>query len=46
MEVLEDGELRARAQAGDPGAFGVLFDRHANSVYRYCLMNVASDREP
>jgi DNA-directed RNA polymerase specialized sigma24 family protein len=41
VEVLEDGELWARAQAGDAGAFGVLFDRHANSVYRYCFRRSA-----
>lgn len=41
MEFLEDGELWARAQAGDAGAFGVLFDRHANSVYRYCFRRSA-----
>jgi RNA polymerase sigma-70 factor (ECF subfamily) len=41
MEFLEDGELWARAQAGDGGAFGVLFDRQANSVYRYCFRRSA-----
>lgn len=37
MEPLDDGELWARAQAGDAEAFGSLFDRHATSVYRYCF---------
>jgi RNA polymerase sigma-70 factor, ECF subfamily len=25
--------LRARLRAGDPGAFGTLFDQHAKAVY-------------
>jgi RNA polymerase sigma factor (sigma-70 family) len=37
MEPLDDGELWALARAGDPAAFGSLFDRHADSVYRYCF---------
>jgi RNA polymerase sigma factor (sigma-70 family) len=41
MELLDDGELWKRARAGDTGAFGVLFDRHANSVYRYCFRRTA-----
>lgn len=30
-----DADLWARARVGDPEAFGLLFDRHADSVYRY-----------
>jgi RNA polymerase sigma factor (sigma-70 family) len=36
MEQLSDTELWARAPA-DPEAFGVLFERHARSVYNFCF---------
>ncbi|MCU1673247.1 MAG: polymerase subunit sigma, partial [Frankiales bacterium] len=29
--------LWARARAGDAGAFGELFDRHAKAVYNFCF---------
>jgi RNA polymerase sigma factor (sigma-70 family) len=32
-----DDELWRKAQAGDADAFGVLFDRHADAVFRYCF---------
>ena len=32
-----DSALWARSRAGDTDAFGLLFDRHANLVYNYCL---------
>ena len=34
--------LVQRAQAGDPEAFGLLYDRHVGMVYRYVLYRVAS----
>ncbi len=35
-----DEELWRRAQAGDPAAFADLFDRHADTVYRYALVRL------
>ena len=32
-----DAELLRRAVAGDHAAFGDLFDRHAHSIYNFCL---------
>ena len=32
-----DQSLRARLRAGDPAAFGELFDDHARAVYRYAM---------
>lgn len=34
---MEDGDLWGRAQSGDTAAFGALFDRYADAVYRYCF---------
>lgn len=39
MEPLDD-ELWARARAGEAGAFGLLFERHAKAIYNYCFRNV------
>lgn len=41
MEHLEDGVLWERARAGDAAAFGSLFDRHFDAVYRYCFRRSA-----
>jgi RNA polymerase sigma factor (sigma-70 family) len=37
-----DGELWDRAAGGDPEAFGLLFERHARSVYNHCFRRTAS----
>jgi RNA polymerase sigma factor (sigma-70 family) len=39
-----DGDLWARSRAGDPHAFGVLFERHAKLIYNYCFRRIG-DRE-
>jgi RNA polymerase sigma factor (sigma-70 family) len=36
-----DQTLWARAQAGDATAFAVLYQRHANAVYRFCFWRTA-----
>lgn len=36
-----DTDLWQRAVAGDAAAFGVLFDRHARSVYNHCFRRTA-----
>jgi hypothetical protein len=33
-----DEDLWRKCIAGDADAFGVLFDRHADAVFRYCLV--------
>jgi RNA polymerase sigma factor (sigma-70 family) len=35
--VLDDSTLWARSRAGDHGAFGQLFERHARAIYNYCF---------
>jgi RNA polymerase sigma-70 factor (ECF subfamily) len=37
-----DADLWARSRAGDAGAFGALFDRHARLIYNYCFRRVGS----
>jgi len=37
-----DAELWASSRAGDPDAFGALFDRHAKLIYNYCFRRVGS----
>ncbi|MDQ4490791.1 sigma-70 family RNA polymerase sigma factor [Sinomonas sp. ASV486] len=37
-----DEDLWRKCIAGDAEAFGVLFDRHANAVFRYCLSRCGS----
>ncbi|HJU37031.1 MAG TPA: sigma-70 family RNA polymerase sigma factor [Gaiellaceae bacterium] len=32
-----DADLWARSHAGDRDAFGMLFDRHARTIYNYCF---------
>lgn len=39
-----DADLWARSRAGDAGAFGLLYDRHAKLIYNYCFRRVG-DRE-
>jgi len=41
---LSDGDLWARSRGGDPEAFGLLFERHADLIYNYCFRRVG-DRE-
>ena len=36
----EVADLVARAQAGDPGAFGEIYDRYSETVYRYIYFRV------
>jgi RNA polymerase sigma factor (sigma-70 family) len=42
MAAPSDGELWRRAVAGDGASFGVLFDRHADAVHRYCARRTGS----
>ena len=37
-----DEVLWSKCVSGDPDAFGVLFDRHADAVFRYCLSRCGS----
>ena len=41
MSNLTDAQLWERATAGDSAAFGVLFERHARTVYNYCFRRTA-----
>jgi RNA polymerase sigma-70 factor, ECF subfamily len=41
-DELSDVELWNRAVAGDREGFGVLFERHARSVYNHCFRRTAS----
>ena len=41
MVDLTDAQLWQRATAGDSAAFGVLFERHARTVYNYCFRRTA-----
>ena len=38
----DDSVLWSRARAGDAEAFGVLFERHARTIYNYCFRRVGS----
>jgi RNA polymerase sigma factor (sigma-70 family) len=38
----DDSTLWSRARAGDSGAFGMLFERHARTIYTYCFRRVGS----
>jgi RNA polymerase sigma factor (sigma-70 family) len=35
-----DSDLWARSRAGDAKAFGQLFDRHAQLIYKYCFLRI------
>ncbi|MGH2913252.1 MAG: RNA polymerase sigma factor [Solirubrobacteraceae bacterium] len=41
---LSDGDLWARSRGGNPDAFGLLFERHADLIYNYCFRRIG-DRE-
>jgi RNA polymerase sigma-70 factor (ECF subfamily) len=36
----DDDALWLRVRSGDSDAFGILFDRHANTIYNYCFRRV------
>ena len=38
----DDSVLWLRARAGDTEAFGVLFERHARTIYNYCFRRVGN----
>lgn len=42
--ALEDDSALIRAAQHDPAPFGVLFDRHFDTVYRFCERRVGRDR--
>jgi RNA polymerase sigma factor (sigma-70 family) len=39
---LDDSVLWSRARSGDSEAFGMLFERHARTIYNYCFRRVGS----
>lgn len=39
--TYDDSALWHRVRGGDTDAFGLLFDRHANAVYRLCFIRTA-----
>jgi RNA polymerase sigma factor (sigma-70 family) len=41
MGAPTDRELWRRAAAGEPNAFGELYDQHANAVYNFCFRRTA-----
>jgi len=41
----EDRTLAIRAAGGDAEAFGILYDRHVDAVYRYVFYRVRNDAE-
>ncbi len=41
----DDAGLAARAAAGDAGAFGVLYDRYVDAVYRYSYYRVRNEAD-
>src|SRR5581483_6659291 len=41
----EDRELAVRASGGDVSAFGLLYDRHVATIYRYVYYRVRDDAE-
>jgi RNA polymerase sigma factor (sigma-70 family) len=43
--VGSDEALAARAADGDGQAFGAIFDRHHQGLYRYCLVLVANSQD-
>jgi RNA polymerase sigma factor (sigma-70 family) len=43
--VPTDESLAARAANGDEGAFAAIFDRHHQSLYRYCLALVGNPQD-
>ena len=41
MEV-DDSVLWSRARTGDSEAFGMLFERHARTIYNFCFRRVGN----
>ncbi len=41
----DDAALAVRARKGDAGAFGALYDRHVDAVYRYVFYRVRNDAD-
>jgi RNA polymerase sigma-70 factor (ECF subfamily) len=41
----EDASLAVRAGKGEPAAFGVLYDRYVDAVYRYVFYRVRNDAD-
>ena len=39
---VDDSVLWSRARTGDSEAFGILFERHARTIYNYCFRRVGS----
>lgn len=39
---LDDSILWSRSRAGDTDAFGLLFERHASTIYNYCFRRVGN----
>jgi hypothetical protein len=42
LTLATDKQLWDEAVAGDSNAFGIVFFRHANKVYDYCLRRLGS----
>lgn len=45
LRVLADERLARRAAAGDRAAFGVIFERHHQALYRYCRALLRHDED-
>ena len=45
VERTEDAALAVRASQGDVGAFGQLYDKHVDAIYRYVYYRVRDDAE-
>ena len=45
VEPTEDAALAVRASRGDVSAFGKLYDKHVDSIYRYVYYRVRDDAE-
>ena len=45
LSVLKEPELVSQAQAGDRGAFAVLYERYFDKIYRYTVLKVGDRSE-
>src|SRR5512142_728899 len=45
VEPTEDAALAVRASRGDVSAFGKLYDKHVDAIYRYVYYRVRDDAE-
>ena len=41
-EVESDAALWSRSRAGDTDAFGLIFERHATTIYNYCFRRIGN----